>query len=273
MYGIVNSYRGEFTMSKKVNFGNVANDYAKYRDELPSVIFQQFMERNIDFAGKNVIDLGSGSGIFSRAMTQQGAIVTGIEPEKSLITEAAIIDQSVGLHIEYIHTCAENMALSTEQYDMITALRSWHWFNRAIVNQKVAKHLKEKGYLIVIHSVFVPEHSRAAQETIRAVKRFIPNLKPAGSMGEVHERRNGLPINWFAEWEAIGFRVIDEWQHDYELDFSLAEWCGKVKSLSWLTNKDEDIKDKIVDTVKQYLEHDAEPLSIPHQYSVVVLQK
>jgi len=261
-------------MSKQVNFGNVANDYAKYRDEIPSIIFQQLMERNIGFAGKNVIDLGSGTGIFSRAMSQQGAIVTGVEPEERLIAQAALIDQSLGLNnIKYIHASAESMTLLADHYDMITALRSWHWFNRATVNQKVLEHLKEKGYLIVIHSVFVPQLSQAAQETIRAVKECIPQLKPAGSMGEVRERRTGLPVNWFQEWEAIGFRIVDEWQYDYQLEFSLEEWCGKIRSLSWLTNESEAIKEQIIDKVKKYLEPFSEPLSIPHQYSVIILQK
>jgi len=260
-------------MLKKVNFGNVANDYAKYRDELPSIIFQQLMERDIDFSGKKVIDLGSGSGIFSRAMSHQGAIVTGIEPEERLITQAALLDQSMGLHIKYIHACAENLTMLTDQYDVITALRSWHWFNRTIVNQHVYKHLKERGYLIVIHSVFVPQLSQEAQETIKAIMEYIPDLKPAGSMGEVRERRNGLPINWFDEWEAVGFRIVDEWQYDYQLEFSLEEWCGKIRSLSWLTNVSEEITEKIIEKVKKDLARFSEPLSIPHQYSVVILQK
>src|SRR5690606_9314707 len=91
---------------KRVNFGHVAHDYAKYRDELPSIIFQQLLERNISFRGKYVLDLGSGSGIFSRAMSQQGATVTGIEPEQNLINQAEIMDQSVNACLEmYTFAC------------------------------------------------------------------------------------------------------------------------------------------------------------------------
>jgi hypothetical protein len=52
-----------------IDFGNVSNDYAKYRDRLPAVLFEQLIERGIDFKGQNVVDLGSGSGIFSRDLT------------------------------------------------------------------------------------------------------------------------------------------------------------------------------------------------------------
>lgn len=32
-------------MSKKANFGRVADDYAKYRDEIPGVIFEQLKKK------------------------------------------------------------------------------------------------------------------------------------------------------------------------------------------------------------------------------------
>jgi 2-polyprenyl-3-methyl-5-hydroxy-6-metoxy-1,4-benzoquinol methylase len=230
-------------------------------------------ERTVDFEGKIIIDLGSGTGIFSRAMVNKGAFVTGVEPEISLIEQAVMKDKSLGLHIDYLHSSAEEMTFHSESCDIITALRSWHWFNRDLVNEQVMKVLKGGGYLVVIHSIFVPQDSEEAQATLRAINEVITDLKPAGSMGEVKERRTGLPINWFAEWKDIGLHIIDEWQYDYELDFGIDEWCGKVRSLSWLTKESEENKQFIIKKVKECLSNYIEPLRIPHRYSVVVLRK
>jgi ubiquinone/menaquinone biosynthesis C-methylase UbiE len=259
-------------MSNQVNFGNVADDYAKYRDEIPSIIFDQLKERNVEFFGKSVIDLGSGSGIFSRAMANQGANVIGVEPEDRLITQAVEKDKSLEIKINYIHSTAEEVTLSSDSYDIIIALRAWH-YDRKIVNEQVMRLLKANGYLLVIHSIFVPQTSQEVQETIRAIKEFITDLKPAGSMGDVKERRMGFPVNWFEEWIENGFQIIDEWQHDYSLTFSVNDWCGKIKSLSWLTAESEETKEMIIAKVKEYLKNYNEPLSIPHRYSVVVLKK
>lgn len=260
-------------MSSKVNFGNVSYEYAKYRDEIPNVIFEQFKERNIHFVGKNVVDLGSGSGIFTRAIANQGAIVIGVEPEISLIEQSMKLDNTLGLVIQYMHSSAEEVNLSGLSIDIVTALRAWHWFDRYKVNELATSLLKNNGYLIVVHSIFVIENSWVAQETIRAIKEFIPTLKAAGSMADVTERRTGFPINWFEEWEESGLHIVDEWQHDYNLAFSIDEWCGKVRTLSWLTNEDEETKEMITNRIKEYIEKDDNPLLIPHKYSVVILQK
>lgn len=260
-------------MPRPVNFGNVADDYAKFRDELPSVIFEQLNKRNVDFQGKHVLDLGSGSGIFSRAMAIQGSKVIGVEPEKKLIDQANELDGEFGSKIKYVCSTAEEMNFSDCFCDIVTALRAWHWFDRKIVNEQVMRMLKDGGFLIVIHSIFVPQLSKVAQETIRIIGEFIEDLRPAGSMGETQERRTGLPVHWFDEWQQIGFEIVDEWQHEYSLTFSKGEWCGKVRSLSWLTNADEEKKEQIIHSISEYLADYDDALNIPHRYSVVVLKK
>src|SRR5690554_1984954 len=114
----------------KINFGAVSNDYAKYRDHLPSIIFEQLAERGIDFKDLSVIDLGSGSGIFCRDLSKHGAIVTGIDPSKELIDEAVILDQLAGIdNINYIEARAEEFTL-TDFSPIFTVVRAWHWFER-----------------------------------------------------------------------------------------------------------------------------------------------
>lgn len=260
-------------MTNSANFGNVANDYAKFRDDIPTIIFEQFNKRNIEFSGKDVIDLGSGTGIFSRALDKQGAKVTGIETEASLINQAIQLDEIHHSKIKYVCSTAETIALPDSSYDIVTALRAWHWFDRKAVNEQVMRVLKKKGYLIVIHSIFVPQLSPVAHETIQIIRECIGELKPAGSMGEATERRTGFPVNWFAEWEQAGFEYVDEFQYDYMLVFTKEEWCGKVRSLSWLTNVDEAIKSGIVDKIMAYLESFDQTLNIPHRYSVVIFKK
>lgn len=260
-------------MTRKVNFGNVADDYAKYRDIIPSIIFEQLKERHIDLYEKDVLDLGSGTGILTRLLFDLGANVIGVEPERELITKAIEIDKSVGANIKYISSTAEKLNMPRSSFDIVTALRAWHWFDRDAVNQQVMRVLKIGGFLIVIHSIFVPQRSQEAQETIKAIREFIEDLKPAGSMGETQERRSGLPSNWFDEWKQIDFDIVDEWQNDYTLTFSKKEWFGKVRSLSWLTNVSEEKKQMILAKTADYLKDFEEPMYIPHRYSVVVLRK
>lgn len=44
--------------------------------------------RGIHFNNKSVVDLGSGTGVLSRALHKEGATVVGVNPSKELIEEA-----------------------------------------------------------------------------------------------------------------------------------------------------------------------------------------
>ena len=47
-----------------------------------------FLDTSIDLAGKKLLDIGCGGGIFAEAMAERGAIVTAIDPSQSLINIA-----------------------------------------------------------------------------------------------------------------------------------------------------------------------------------------
>jgi ubiquinone/menaquinone biosynthesis C-methylase UbiE len=150
-------------------------------------------------------------------------------------------------------------------------MRAWHWFDRIKVLDEVNRLLQPEGHLIVIHAIFLPHLSAEAQQTLNLIRSSGVDIQPAGSMAISAERRNGFPVNWFAEWITADLKVVDEWQYNYVLTFTIDEWCGKVKSLSWLTNADQALKDRITEQLKASLGHN--PLIIPHQYSVVLLKK
>jgi hypothetical protein len=97
-------------------------------------------------------------------------------------------------------------------------------------------------------------------------------MKPAGSNADVKDRRNGFPFNWYEEWNDNSFHVMEEWQHEYNLEFTHTEWCGKIRSVSWMTNESEQTRKKVTNELMKILENHEETLSIPHRFSVVVLR-
>jgi 2-polyprenyl-3-methyl-5-hydroxy-6-metoxy-1,4-benzoquinol methylase len=254
-----------------IDFGNVSNDYAKYRDHLPAVLFEQLIERGSDFKGKHVVDLGSGSGIFSRDLRKYGASVTGVEPSEELIHESIKLDKAGNiLDINYIHARAEDCTLPGN-FSIFTAVRAWHWFDRVTVIQNIKRFIEPQGHLIVINSIFMPD-SEIARLTFEVLIDNQIEIVPPGSNADTKQRRTGFPSNWFNEWEGLSFHVIDEWQHNYNLDFTHEAWCGKIRSLSLLTNSDEDCKKKITNDLLAKLTKHTTIITVPHQFSVVILK-
>lgn len=254
-----------------VNFGNVSSDYAKYRDHLPPILFEQLKDRGVRFEGTEVVELGSGTGIFCRDLAKRGAKVIGIEPSQPLINEAAECDRQSSVNsIRYVNGRAEDVVLQG-RYPIVTVVRARHWFDRLQVIRNVKKYLEVQGYFIIINSIFLPD-SIVASKTFETLRSNNIELKPAGSNAEVKERRNGFPVNWFQEWEDHSLQLIHEWQQDYELQFTHEEWCGKIRSVSWMTNADEDKKRKVTYELKERLKECEEIFRVPHRYSVGILK-
>lgn len=254
-----------------IDFGKASDDYAKYRDALPSVLFDQLSERGVAFEGERVVDLGSGTGIFSRDLARQGAEVTGIEPSGKLIEEAVKLDRSAGIRsISYLNSNAEDFVLSGK-YPIFTAVRAWHWFDRSRVISNIRKHIEAHGYLIVMNSVF-STGSEIAKTTLDVARKHHIEIKPAGSHAEAAERRNGFPLHWFDEWEKSSFQVMDEWEFHYTLPFTSEEWCGKIRSVSWMIQAEAETKSRVTSALLKELSRYEPVLHIPHQYSVVVLK-
>ncbi|BBH20039.1 hypothetical protein Back11_13840 [Paenibacillus baekrokdamisoli] len=142
--------------------------------------------------------------------------------------------------IQYVEAHAEDFKLQCT-YPIITVVRAWHWFDRIKVIENIKAHLEPNGHLLVINSIFKPD-SKIARLTFEVLMDNNIELKPSGSNVDTKDRRNGFPVNWFDEWKNNSFLVVDEWQHEYELKFTHEQWCGKLRSISWLANIEEETR-------------------------------
>ncbi len=237
-----------------INFGNVAKNYAQYRNDLPVELFESLRVRGIHFSGKKVVDLGSGTGVLSRAMSKDGATVVGVEPAIELIEEARVIDKRAGLDITYVHNYSDATTLESNAFDYVTVLRAWHWFDRQKTMEEINRVLKEDGTLLVMDSGFI-SGSKVITDTVEIVKRYMPNgvIKPAGSKADSKQSINSFPVEWFQEWKQNGFDLRETYKFEYTVSFSNEEWCGRIGSLSWLTGFADKIQMEILDELYRHL--------------------
>lgn len=70
---------------KKVDFGNVAKEYLKYRDDIPENLLKGLEKRGVEISGSKVADLGAGPGLLSKMLSNHGAIVDAVELSEELI--------------------------------------------------------------------------------------------------------------------------------------------------------------------------------------------
>ncbi|ADU32261.1 class I SAM-dependent methyltransferase [Evansella cellulosilytica] len=237
-----------------VNFGNVARRYAQFRNDLPNELMDSLKIRGVSFTGKSVADFGSGTGVLSRALCREGATVTGVEPSRELIEEAKVLDKNEGVTINYVNHFAESTSLESEKFDYITVLRAWHWFDRQKTMDEMKRILKDRGTILIMDSGFI-SGSKVISDTVEIVKRYMPNgvIKPAGSKQNSKQFINSFPVEWFQEWKQNRFDLTETYKFEYTVPFTNAEWCGRVGSLSWLSQFDEATQNQILEEIYNHL--------------------
>ncbi|MFE8701333.1 class I SAM-dependent methyltransferase [Cytobacillus sp. FJAT-54145] len=260
---------------KEVNFGLVAKSYAKSRNDIPSNLFESFTIRNIFFEGKRVVDIACGTGALTRKLDLRNADVIGVDPSIELIKEAQNINALEYKNIRYEVGSAEKTNLPSNDFDIVTVMRAWHWFNREESIKEIKRLLKNKGILIVADSGFVPPHE-VTDFTFDVLKRHIPDgVKPPGSKAESKQRINGFPVEWFDEWSKNEFDLRDFYKLDYKVQFSNSEWLDRVTSLSYLAGLEEEPRKNIIEELLNLLDtkfgKDAMH-TIPHACYVSILK-
>lgn len=258
----------------KAHFGNVAKYYAKYRNDLPVQLFETLIKREIDFKGKKVVDLGSGTGVLSRALQDRGAFVVGVEPSAELIKEAKRIDECEKREVEYVNAFSEMTTLKEKSFDFVTVLRAWHWFDREQALYEIRRILKDKGILIVMDSGFTSK-KELVSKTLKMIKDHLPNglLPSPGSKANATQFINGCPVEWFKEWQDHQFDMTDTYKFSYTVPFSIEEWCGRVGTLSWLSNFTDEKRTEILNEIYSHLKDEwgKAELDIEHVCSVTIL--
>ena len=78
-----------------------------------------WFDRQIDWQGKAVLDLGCAGGFMAEAMAQRGAQVTGIDPAADAIDAARAHARAGGLRIEYDVGFGESLPYDNASFDAV----------------------------------------------------------------------------------------------------------------------------------------------------------
>ncbi|UII56367.1 methyltransferase domain-containing protein [Cytobacillus spongiae] len=259
---------------ERVDFGKVVAHYNKARNDIPASLFESLYYRGVTFEGKVMADIGCGTGVLTRKLKLRKAKVTGVDFSHELIEEAIRFNQKGLYDISYIHGKAEDTGLPSNQLDMVTVLRAWHWFNSKEASYEMKRILKDKGLLIVIDSGFVPPHP-IVSSTFRILENYV-EIKPVGTKAGSKQRINGFPVEWFEDWNSAGFKLKDFYQLDYKSEFTVNSWMERVASLSYIASLGEAERNQAIEAVYNTLKTEfgeAYEFNLAHNCTVCILKK
>jgi ubiquinone/menaquinone biosynthesis C-methylase UbiE len=255
---------------RQIDFGQVANSYARTRADIPITLMDSLQLRNIFFEGKRIADIGSGSGVLTRKMARRKAEVVGIEPSAEMLGQAQAMNKTKNFTIPYRHGTAEVTGLQEAQYDIVTVMSAWHLFDSSLAIQEMKRILKAKGTLIVIDSGFLTGSTIGAKTLEVLAKYEEGDTKPEETQVVPNLRINGFPVQWFEEWQKNGFELRDFYKLNYNVNFSKKEWIDRVAAIV-VAGLAETVRKQALAELFASLPSQ-EPYVIPHECNVCILR-
>ena len=130
-------------------FSRRAEYYSRYRPSYPKSLLS-YLEQDLCFSQASVVaDVGSGTGILSKLLLENGNSVFGVEPNDDMRRTA---EANLARYLNYksIGGSAESTTLGNESVDFITAAQSFHWFNPQQAKAEFRRVLRREGWVVLI---------------------------------------------------------------------------------------------------------------------------
>jgi len=130
-------------------FSAEAQSYARGRPEYPAEVLRWLTDNLNVGTGKVVVDLGAGTGKFTKLLVQTGADVTAVEPVEAMRTQLVN-----GLpRVRCLAGNAEAIPLETSSADAVVCAQAFHWFANKEALREIHRVLRAGGMLGLVWNV------------------------------------------------------------------------------------------------------------------------
>lgn len=163
-------------------FAKQADAYARGRPDYPAALLHWLRSTLELEPGKMVVDLGAGTGKFTRLLTDTGATVTAIEPVAEM--RAKLMDELPA--VTTYEGTAQAIPLADAGVDVVVCAQAFHWFATPAAMAEIGRVLKPGGVLALIWNV-----RDASADWVAAITRIITPYE------------GDTPRHYKGEWQSV----------------------------------------------------------------------
>ncbi len=208
-------------------FSDRVENYVRYRPGYPTEALR-VVQAECGLTPRHVIaDIASGTGIWTRALLENGNPVYAVEPNTEMRQAGERLLSEFPKFTSVAGT-AENTALADQSVDFVTAAQAAHWFDRARARAEFARILRPGGWLVLLWNERVTEST----PFLRDYEELL--LTYGTDYAEVRHERTTDAVNEF--FDPAPFQA---WVFDLRQEFDYTGIEGRLLSSSYAPGPDQ----------------------------------
>jgi SAM-dependent methyltransferase len=140
---------GDVHDTAAAGFSHDAQIYSRGRPGFPPEAFDWLTQDLRLGPGKLAIELGAGTGKFTKLLTRTGAEIVAVEPVAAMLAELTA-DQP---RVRALSATAQSLPLASASADAVVCAQSFHWFATPAALAEIRRVLKPGGMLGLVWNV------------------------------------------------------------------------------------------------------------------------
>jgi SAM-dependent methyltransferase len=215
-----------------LRFGSVAEQYDLYRPSPPPEVTSVLG----DVQGLEFLEVGAGTGKWTRLLLALGATVTIVEPDDDM--RAVLVRRSP--EVRAVKGAAEALPLDDATFDAVMVSSAWHWFEQPAATNEMARVLRDDGRLFVLWNGF---------------SRGVPWLEEITALRERPDDEHKRPRGWGADFGLdTGFVIESEVAIDWTWPRTIDEVVAVFGTYSGAIIRSDEERQQMEREVRAHLE-------------------
>lgn len=241
-------------------FGASADEYERIRPGYPDAAVRAVAERALaaaaegggevpaDPAGLRVLDVGSGTGKYGRALAELGFDVHAVDPDSALLEINPLPSTT---------DRAEELPFADASFDLVVSAQAWHWFDAEAASAEFARVLKPGGVAAIVLN----------QLDVRVD--WVLRLSRIMHAGDVYRPQ------WRPELGA-GFGTVEARIDEFSVPMTIDDTVALTATRTYWLRSNDTVRARVEGNLRGYLteEHPvSEPFDLPYMCLTYMAQK